>query len=418
MENNKTDYILLGTLIALTGFEFAFRASPFIQFAILICVAIYFFRTGIKFSSVFFLILLPFMLSIATQSLLKPNLYIFVVNTISMIIKLLTCYLILELTKNRLNTTFVGFIYFLALFSLVFYPTQYFPGLQDTIKNGIGSIIKPLGSENTPPGFVSKTLIFFTYHHSYNQEFVEDLRNSGAFWEPGMFAIFLNLALMINIYINKAKLLSHRNIVFIITLITTLSTTGFIVLFLIILSTFILNKKIEHAILYLPIIIGISLIAYTYVWKLEFMSGKVTAQVDNANYNQSSRFGAALFHFEQLKESPLTGVFLLEAQNNKEINFEDRHVTPNGISLIFMVWGIPVALIYFALIYTGLARWLRFNRIDNKLVHFFFFFIVIFSTFSQDITNRHFYYMILFFVACFPRYPIPKPINFKTLELK
>ena len=410
MENNKVDYILIGIVVALTGFEFAFRTPFAIQFGILLCISIYFFWIGKRFSNVFFIIVAPLLLAIFLQAIFFQNIYLFVANSIAIMVKFLTCYMVLEIVKNRLNKTFVGFVFFLAVFSLIFYPTQFFPEIQNAIKNSVGSIIKPIGSANIPPWLVSKTLIFFTYHHGHGYEIVGEYRNCGAFWEPGMFAIFLNIALLINLLINKTALFSLKNIVIIIAEITTFSTTGFIVLFLIIISSLILNKRIELVLLYIPILITILLLSYTYVWKLDFMSEKISDQVNNANYSRSSRFGAALYHFEELKESPFTGVSLGVAEREKDQSFEDRVVTPNGISIIFFVWGIPVGLLYFILFYMGLSRWLRFNRINNRLIHFFFFFIFILSAFSQDITNRHFYFMILFFVACFPRYPIPTPI--------
>ena len=414
MENNKIDYLLVGIVIALTGFEIAFRASILIQLGVLICIAVYFFWIGKRFSNVFFIIVTPLILAIFLQAIFFQNIYLFIANSIAIMVKFLTCYMVLEIVKNRFNKTFVGFIYFLAIFSLIFYPTQFFPGIQDTIKNGIGSLIKPIGSANIPPWLVSKTLIFFTYHHGHGFEIVGEYRNCGAFWEPGVFAIFLNIALLINLFINKTALFSLKNVVFIIAEITTFSTTGFIVLFLIIISSLILNKKIELVLLYIPLLITILLLSYTFVWKLDFMSEKISDQANNASYSRSSRFGAALYHFEELKESPLTGVSLGVAEREKDQRFEDRIVTPNGISIIFFVWGIPVGLLYYIFFYMGLSRWLRFHRIDNRLIHFLFFFIFILSAFSQDLTNRHFYFMILFFVACFPRNPIPIPIVLKN----
>ncbi len=412
MKSKNIDYILIGIVVALTGFEYAYRSATVIQISVLCCIAIYFFGSGKKISSMFYIVFLPFALSFLFQALLFPDIYLFAANSISLMIKFMTCYMVLEIVKYNINKTLIGFMFFLAIFSFIFYPTQFFPGLQDLIKNSIGSIITPLSSENVPAGFVSKTLIFFTYIHNYGGRVYEaSYRNCGAFWEPGMFAIFLNLALMINLFVNKAPLLSTKNIVFIIALITTLSTTGFIVSFLIIVSSLILNQKAERAILYIPFLITISFIAYTYVWKLDFMSGKISEQTEDASYNRSSRFGAALYHFELLKESPLTGVFLSDAIRNNELNYKDQRSSANGISLIFMVWGIPVGLIYFIFIYSGLARWLRHNNVDNRLIHFLFFFVVILSSFSQDITNRHFYFLILLLVAVFPRYPVPKPIN-------
>lgn len=407
-EDIKIDYFFIGSIVALTGFEFIFRASFFIHVGYLAIVSFYFFKRNRKFSNLFFVIVSPLLIAFLLQSVLFPNIYISVTNFIGMTVKFLICYMVLEIVKYRINITFVGFMYFLSIVSLLLYPTQFFFGVQEAIKSSIGSLIRPIGSGNIPDGYLSKTLIFFTYHHQHGQDLTLTPRNCGAFWEPGMFAVFLNLAILINIYINRDSVFSRKNIVLITALLTTFSTTGYIVLFLIFISIFILNKKVEWAILYIPIVLIVVLIAYSYVWKMDFMSNKITEQVDEAQYNRTSRFGAAVYHFEILKESPMTGVFLNEVAKDKDVSYENRKVTPNGISFVFLIWGIPAGLLYYVFFYKGLSRWLRFNGIDNRLVHFFFFFIFILSAFSQDVTNRHFYYMILFFVACFPRFPIPK----------
>jgi hypothetical protein len=409
MENRKIDYLLVGIVVALTGFEFAYRTPLIIQFCIMTGIAIYFFRIGRRFSNISLIILAPFLTSYLLQAIQFPNLYILIAQSLFMFIKFMICYLVIEIVKYRFNFTYVKLIYFLALVSFIFYPTQFNMGLQESIKNSIGSIIKPIGLQEDSIE-IGKTLILFNYHFNMGPGYDGLQRNCGPFWEPGMFAVFINIALLINLYINKASLFSRVNIVLIIALITTLSTTGIIVLFLIIISKFILDKRVELAILYIPVVFAIVFIAYINLWKLDFIGEKITSQIDNASYTPYSRFGAALYHFEALKRSPLSGVALFPEETDKDIG-ENRIVTPNGISLIFYAYGIPVGLLYYLIFYISLSRWLRYNGIDNRMIHLFFFFVFILSVFSQDVTNRHFYFMFLFLMACFPRYPIPKGIK-------
>lgn len=62
-------------------------------------------------------------------------------------------------------------------------------------------------------------------------------RNAGLFWEPGAFQTFINLALLLEI--TKPHLVNIKRIVlFIITVVTTYSTTGYIGLILILLLVF------------------------------------------------------------------------------------------------------------------------------------------------------------------------------------
>jgi hypothetical protein len=403
MIKNKTDYFLLGIVIALTGFEIIFRSSIFFQTALLSLIAYYFYMEKHKFNIDFFLIFLLFTLPIIFQSV-KFNLHTLgIKNVLSSFIQSLICYMVLEIVKNRFHTTFVNFIYFLALFSLVFYPTQFFPSIEETIRSTIGSIIKPIGTSDLPENFRSKTLIFFTYHHNWGEyRSVGFPRNCGAFWEPGMFVVFLNLALMMNLYLNNAPIFSKKNTVFIITIITTLSTTGYLVLFLIILSKFIFQKDIAVITLSLPIMLAVIFLSYRYVWALDFMRNKIKSNIESSSAKTYSRFGAVLYHFKELKKFPLAGVSLNEEEKLMHSFRFDKTASPNGLSLIFFTYGIPIGAVYFYLLYRGISRWLLFNCIRTKLLHFFFLLVFLLLAFSQDITNRLFYKMFLFFIICIP----------------
>jgi len=66
--------------------------------------------------------------------------------------------------------------------------------------------------------------ILFTYVKG-----IHDFRNSGFSWEPGAFGCFLIIALMLNLFLNKFKL-DRKSYLFIIAIITTISTTDYLAL--------------------------------------------------------------------------------------------------------------------------------------------------------------------------------------------
>lgn len=400
-----TDYILLGLVLALTGFEVIYRASFLIQSVLLFCIFVYFFWTNKKFNPDFFLILIPFIIPFVLQGLRFNLLPLALNNILALVIDFLFCYLVLESIKTRFHITFVNFLYFLAVFSLIFYPTQFFPPIESLIKNTIGSIITPFGTGDFPAGYRSTTLIFFNYQHTYGQEIITAAfpRNCGAFWEPGLFAVFLNLALLTNIFVNNTLLMSKKNLVLIITIVTTLSTTGYIVLFLIIISTFIFQKNVAKIILSIPLIVIIIYVSYTYVWELEFMAGKIDKNMGVASDDRESRFGAFIYHFDELREFPFGGVSMDRVQEQAKAFIEDKVTSANGISLVFFNNGYIIGILFYVLFYLGLRKWLLYNNISNKLLHFWFFFIFILLAFSQDVTGRLFYKMILFLTICIPK---------------
>ncbi|MCK5136200.1 MAG: hypothetical protein KAR19_10480 [Bacteroidales bacterium] len=394
------EYVLLGLVIALTGFEVIFRASLFLQIALLFLIVLYFISSKRRFSPEFLIIAIPFIIPLIFQGF-KFELYeLAIKNILGDLMDFLLCYLVLVIIKDRFHLTFINIIFFLAIFSLVFYPTQFLPSVQETIKNTLGSIITPLGTDHIPESHKSKTLVFFTYLFGQDSPGVIP-RNCGAFWEPGMFAVFLNLALLMNLYIEKRAILSKKNLVFIIALITTLSTTGYIVLFLILLSRLSFQNSILKFLISLPIIVVFIYFAYLYIWNLDFIGGKVNSNIEARHYNRSSRFGAAVYHFERLSEFPLAGVVLKYGNEEQNVYYTERETTPNGLSLVFLIYGIPIGIYYFVLFYFGISKWLIYIDQKDIKVHVLFFIVSLLLAFSQDITGRLFYIMILFFPICF-----------------
>lgn len=415
MIKNKIDYLLIGIVIALTGFEVCFRASMFVKAGILICIAYYFFLERKKFNPDFFLVAFLFILPFIFQAV-KFDLYQHLINNIlGTIIDLLICYMVLDIVKERFHITFISFIYFLALFSFIFYLTEFIPPLKESIKSTIGSIITPLGRGEVPEDMKSYTLIFYTYHYTHYAGIIH--RNCGAFWEPGMFAVFLNLALLMNVYLNNSAILSKKNVVFIIAIITTMSTTGYIVLFLILITRFIFLEEKIKVLLSFPILAVFAYFSYTYVYSLEFMKGKIESNIESSGESRSSRFGAAVYHFEKLKKFPLFGVVIKAGEEEKNLLKNEIEATPNGLSSVFFYYGILVGIIFYCLLYIGISRWLLYNGVRNKLLHFLFFFVFLMLAFSQDVTVRMFYMMFLFFTICFPRYLLEKRIKIQEAPL-
>ena len=103
------------------------------------------------------------------------------------------------------------FLYFFQLIGLGDYIYKYSSALN--LPNNLGT-----------DGYTN--CLFFTYckYHEF--------RNSGFFWEPGAFACFLVIILLLNLLLNKFKF-DRDNIIIVIALITTTSTTGYLALLLI-----------------------------------------------------------------------------------------------------------------------------------------------------------------------------------------
>lgn len=313
-----------------------------------------------------------------------------------LILYFLISFLILKEIKNEFHVAFVDVMYFLAIISLFFYPTQFFPDLQELIAGSIGSVIKPLGysSGDVPDTYISKTLVFFTYHHNYGHPVVGIPRNCGAFWEPGVFGFFLVIALVFNLFINGKSLFTKENLVFIFVGITTFSTTSVLAISLTIFYYYTFALKIS---IFKKIIISSTmfLLFFFGIWQQDFVGGKIYEKIEDADSNMGSRFGAVLYHFQLVKDNLSTGVGLKYTNDLKNSEFNYLNSASNGISVLLMFWGLFGMIFFFFILYNGVRKWIL-NINGKDINHYnYIFFIIIFISFSQALTIKIFFFFLL-----------------------
>lgn len=131
------------------------------------------------------------------------------------------------------------------------------------------TVLEPFGQKNFSEGSsLSGTfsLFFFVFRPDYTTIV---LRNSGFCWEPGFFAVLINLAILYNLLVNKF-VLSKRILFYILLIVTTQSTTGLTSLLFLALF-YIYNTRKDYSIFILPLIIAISILVST----LPFMRTKI-----------------------------------------------------------------------------------------------------------------------------------------------
>ena len=211
-------------------------------------------------------------------------------------------------------------------------------------------------------------------------------RNYGPFWEPGRYVVFLEAALMINLYNNKAKLFSIKNIILIAAIVTTFSTSGYLAMGVIFIG-YVFNKFgfSPKTILGTIIILILSL----YVGQFEFMSDKILFLMEDER--NSSRFTAISYHLPMIAQSPLLGYAdrLSTVYNNIEIS-------PNGWTYMFLQWGIPFSLFFVYLLYKGSKVYVG----NNSIAQLFVVIVFLVHAFSQTIMSSPFYLVLYFFSFC------------------
>lgn len=120
---------------------------------------------------------------------------------------------------------------------------------------------------------------------------------------------------------------------------------------------------------------------------LDFMANKIMSNYDNALTSSASRFGAILYHLEKVKESPIIGY----AGGIDEISTPDGPITPsnkvispNGLSYPFVFWGIPLAILFYFLLYDGFKK---LTGIKNRWILLSLYIVILSTAFSQTITT-------------------------------
>jgi hypothetical protein len=143
-------------------------------------------------------------------------------------------------------------------------------------------------------------------------------RNCGYAWEPGAFAVYICLAIFINLFFENSDNNSKKRFwILLITLISTQSTTGYLI-FLVIILFYFLNNNLKIVLLILPFMI-VSLI---YIATLPFMSKKVIDLIDETKNVDlliertigmegeytPQRFTSFVITFKDFKNNPVLGL--------------------------------------------------------------------------------------------------------------
>jgi hypothetical protein len=225
----------------------------------------------------------------------------------------------------------------------------------------IGFVILNQLSLNFP--FVEIGLNYNSYFFYGNIQGEALSRNCGMFWEPGAFAGVLTLCLALNInflklYLSKYK---YQFIIIILALLTTQSTTGYIVCFFIILFYFINHKNIIRSLILLFTFIFISFYIFN---KSDFLKNKVDNQLVKAKNQRvgnfsNTRFGSLIFDWHYISKHPITGNGFNFKTRYADHQFLFRGATDNsdvigsgnGFSGFLASMGIFFIIVYFFLLW-------------------------------------------------------------------
>ncbi len=231
-------------------------------------------------------------------------------------------------------------------------------------------------------GIGTKSLFFYT--PAWDDRLFNDrlgfYRNSGLFHEPGGYGVLLILAIVANTLINRKKF-DKINIILMFCLITTLSTVGYMALF-VILSVFLLNSKTNLLVKGITILLFF-IVSYKVYQTEEFLQSKIEYQYEDQleavennigkSAPQSGRIYAFYTSLNFFMQNPIFGRGIINATGEKAKG--EMHVDAQygyGFIGILATYGLFFGLYFFYGFYKGIQRMAIGNIHSNRLTLFFF----------------------------------------------
>ena len=230
----------------------------------------------------------------------------------------------------------------------------------------------------------------------------EFIRNSGPFWEPGAFSGFLIVALIFNLLIEQ-KIKTKKNILFILAIITTFSTTGYIAMFLLLIGFILIGRKVSTKLFATASLTAIFIFSF---FNLYFLSSKIAdnilySQTSNPTYAFRTRLISAEVDIYDVINYPLSGRGRFQATRFDSKDPVLRHRN-NGVTGLAAEFGVIGFIFYFFTMYKSFLAFCV-NKKTKPIFALFIMAVIFTIGFSQ------YYFMKPFFIALSMLFILYKP---------
>ncbi|HEV3325295.1 MAG TPA: hypothetical protein VG052_06800 [Puia sp.] len=383
------DWITMFLLIGNTANPFFYQSVEMLSLSFVILLVLWFLKEGEgnRLNQYFWTYVIVLTILQASQTLVY---HFFPLKTfLGEYLRIAFAVMALRILGQRFFHRFVQFVYVFALISLCFYiPCMLIKPLGPFLIQHVAKYtMAPFTHAGLEDTYISRdNLILF------NLGQIDLHRNSGFYWEPGTHGGFLVMALFINLFYRKEKLTSPFNILFALTILTTLSTTTYLALFFVILvylkNFFVTRPWISLLVLFT--VIGSAALLYN---KLDFLNEKINKQIEKGKNGTpgESRFSSFMADVNQMSEHPLVGsgrnIEMKYGKNFYNVDLKAMHRN-NGVGVLLGTYGI--LFFFFFFYYT----WRSFYKLlDNKVNATMGLVLILIIGFSED------YFFKAFFIA-------------------
>jgi hypothetical protein len=385
---NFISYTSLFLFIAISSIPF-FIGDEFLIFAFILSAITFSIKrcTVDKFIVIYCLIFLTIMmLQVMFFSVLELNVIV------GYFFRILYAYMTIKIIGNKIVDYYNNIIYFFSIISLlVFIPTIFFKDEIETLLSQISLIFEPFQLHDPRRSHI----VIYTFGENYEDVDGDAskswLRNSGPFWEPGGFGVFLIISVLFEV-IKTKKLLTKRNIVFIITILTTLSTGSFLVLFALIVF-YILTYPTKERILFLGCFMLLSFFIYKNTYFLVEKVEKQTAKKQvSLEYTPRNRFVSGQLDVIDFMNNPILGRGRFEAtrfdiKESGELQLNHRN---NGTTNLLVEFGIFGFFAFFYFMYLSFKGYCEYNKF-RPIFAFYATILILIMGFSQMIFIKPFF---------------------------
>ncbi len=189
-------------------------------------------------------------------------------------------------------------------------------------------------------------------------------RNIGVFWEPGIFAIFIALAVLFLIF-DKKKLNKLQLAVLMLTLFSTFSTTGYF-LIMIIVFAYVYTRKNKAAIKIVFLFITVFLVMFsifnlnTVLNALLRLSPRVFSKLIDNSSSTTARINSIMYNLEIFMKSPLWGFGLVET--NMMFSKMTNGSQTSTMTLYFAQFGLT-GIIYMVIHFISVIRYKKWTKL-------------------------------------------------------
>ncbi len=374
------NWLTMFLLIGNTANAFFYESVEMLAISFIILLGCWFFKEeeDTKLNGYFWLYLIVLTVLQASQTLVY---HVFPIKTfLGEYLRIAFAVLAIRILGRQFFDQFVRFVYVFAVISLFFYvPCVLIKPLTHFLIDHVAKYTQcPFHRAATGELYEAPyNLIIF------NLGQITLNRNSGFYWEPGTHGGFLCLALFINLFYRKDRLTSRFNIVFIITILTTVSTTTYLALFFVIVA-YLKNYIIRKPLISLALLIFVGTMGFLAFTKLDFLSSKIDEQIAKSGSRKTgeSRFSSFFADLRALEEHPFIGtgrnVEMRFGKNFYNADIREVHRN-NGIGVLLSTYGVFFFFFFFYL------NWRSFYLLlDSRVNAWLLLTLILIIGFSED----------------------------------